>query len=90
METDTLYMLINLILWIYFISVYYDEKKPLFAVFQFMVSLPLILALLSIAYFTNNLYSLLVVYAIILCSFFTLIFAYLYKKQEDKQKQIRH
>lgn len=84
MDDSIIYLAINIILWIYFLSVYYEEKNSLFAVFQFMVSLPLILTVSALSYFNSSPVGYLVAFSIILCAFFTLGFSY-YEKNKKKK-----
>jgi glucan phosphoethanolaminetransferase (alkaline phosphatase superfamily) len=85
MDDSLIYLAINIILWIYFLSVYYEEKNTLFAVFQFMVSLPLILTISALSYFNSSPVGYLVSFSIILCSFFTLVFSYYEKNKKNKK-----
>ncbi len=84
MDASIVYLSINLVLWIYFLSVYYEERNTFFSVFQFMVSLPLILSVSALSYFNSIPVGYLVAFSLALCSFFTLGFSY-YEKNKKKK-----
>jgi len=84
MDDSLIYLCINLVIWIYFLSVYYEEKNTFFSYFQFMVSLPLIISVSALSFFNSTPMGYLVSFSIALCSFFTLGFSY-YEKNKKKK-----
>lgn len=90
MDTSLIILLINLLIYIYFMSAYYEKKEIVFAYVQFGVMFPLLILLAEMIYTNSVTFGFVIILLLPCVSIITLIDGIYYnKKVKEKEKNYK-